>query len=102
MMVALPAGQGLRVGTGTSPHIEQLTERTAVDEQPVTPEELGAAVQRVVWAAGLRLLAARDVALATVEREMLATGCPYLVDALRSHRSAAVVVTTPTVGANAR
>jgi dihydrofolate synthase/folylpolyglutamate synthase len=41
MTTALLRSLGLRVGTYTSPHLESITERIAVDGQPVSPETFG-------------------------------------------------------------
>jgi dihydrofolate synthase/folylpolyglutamate synthase len=41
MTTALLRALGLKVGTYTSPHLESITERIAVDGQPVTPETFG-------------------------------------------------------------
>ena len=44
MIVGLLRGQGLRVGTYTSPHITRLAERIAIDGEPVADEDLAGAV----------------------------------------------------------
>ncbi len=41
MTTALLRSLGLKVGTYTSPHLESITERVAVDGQPVSPETFG-------------------------------------------------------------
>jgi len=41
MTTALLRARGLRVGTYTSPHLESITERIAVDGRPVEPEVFG-------------------------------------------------------------
>jgi dihydrofolate synthase / folylpolyglutamate synthase len=87
MISGLLSAQGLRVGTYTSPHLERINERIAIDGAPVGDDELAAAVSRVaqaaartgtepswfeaVTAAGLWLLADRAVDVAVVEVGML-------------------------------
>lgn len=87
MTASLLAGQGLRVGTYTSPHIARLAERITIGGQPVADEDLAAAVGQVreatvragvvpswfeaVTAAGLWLLAEARVDVAVIEVGML-------------------------------
>jgi dihydrofolate synthase / folylpolyglutamate synthase len=87
MTAALLRGQGLRVGTYTSPHITRLAERVAIEGEPVADEDLARAVSQVrqaaaraevtpswfeaVTAAGLWLLAAARVDVAVIEVGML-------------------------------
>jgi dihydrofolate synthase/folylpolyglutamate synthase len=87
MIASLLTAHGLRVGTYTSPHVHRLAERVTVDGQAVEDQELTHAIGQVeraaaaigitpswfeaMTAAGLYLLAAREVALAVVEVGML-------------------------------
>jgi dihydrofolate synthase / folylpolyglutamate synthase len=87
MTAALLRGLGLRVGTYTSPHINRIAERIAIDGEPVSDEDLARAVEEVrqaadragvtpswfeaVTAAGLWLLAAARVDVAVIEVGML-------------------------------
>lgn len=87
MIASLLAARGLRVGTYTSPHVHRLAERVTVDGQAVGDQELADAISLVqhaaartaitpswfeaVTAAGLYLLAAREVDVAVVEVGML-------------------------------
>jgi dihydrofolate synthase/folylpolyglutamate synthase len=50
LITRLLRGQGLRVGTYTSPHLRQVTERVAIDEQPVTEAQFAAGLGKVAWA----------------------------------------------------
>ncbi len=47
MITRLLMAQGLRVGTYTSPHLERVNERIAVDAMPIDDEEFGAEVGAV-------------------------------------------------------
>ena len=49
MTTKLLRSQGLRVGTYTSPHLTDVTERIAVDENPVSAEQFAGALGRVAW-----------------------------------------------------
>ena len=49
MTTKLLRSQGLRVGTYTSPHLSDVTERIAVDENPVSAEYFAGALGRVAW-----------------------------------------------------
>jgi dihydrofolate synthase / folylpolyglutamate synthase len=87
MTAALLRGQGLKVGTCTSPHISRLAERVTIDGAPVTDEDLARAVDQVrraavragvtpswfeaVTAAAFWLLAAAGVDVAVIEVGML-------------------------------
>jgi dihydrofolate synthase / folylpolyglutamate synthase len=87
MIAGLLSGQGLKVGTCTSPHITRLAERITIGGQPVADEDLARAVEQVrqaavrsrvtpswfeaVTAAGFWLLAAARVDVAVVEVGML-------------------------------
>jgi dihydrofolate synthase/folylpolyglutamate synthase len=51
MTTKLLRSQGLRVGTYTSPHLSDVTERVAVDENPVSAEHFAEALGRVAWMA---------------------------------------------------
>lgn len=51
MVTKLLRSQGLRVGTYTSPHLSDVTERVAVDELPVDAERFAEALGRVAWMA---------------------------------------------------
>jgi dihydrofolate synthase / folylpolyglutamate synthase len=51
MTTKLLRSQGLRVGTYTSPHLSDVTERIAVDENPVSPEQFAEALGWVAWMA---------------------------------------------------
>jgi dihydrofolate synthase / folylpolyglutamate synthase len=51
MTTKLLRSQGLRVGTYTSPHLSDVTERVAVDENPVCPEQFAEALGWVAWMA---------------------------------------------------
>jgi dihydrofolate synthase/folylpolyglutamate synthase len=48
---ALLAATGLRVGSYTSPHLHNITERVRIDGRPVTDDQMADAVARVVKAA---------------------------------------------------
>jgi dihydrofolate synthase/folylpolyglutamate synthase len=50
-VAALLAATGLRVGTYTSPHLHNITERVRIDGRPVTDDRMADAVARVVKAA---------------------------------------------------
>jgi dihydrofolate synthase/folylpolyglutamate synthase len=52
-LAAILRRHGLRVGSYTSPHLSSFRERVEVDEQPVGPDEFGAAVARAAHAAEL-------------------------------------------------
>ena len=52
-LAAILRRHGLRVGSYTSPHLGSFRERVEVDEQPVGPDEFGAAVARAAHAAEL-------------------------------------------------
>ncbi|MBM3682946.1 MAG: bifunctional folylpolyglutamate synthase/dihydrofolate synthase [Actinobacteria bacterium] len=41
MVTRLLLAHGLRVGTYTSPHVEEYTERLRLDDEPIAPEEFG-------------------------------------------------------------
>jgi len=87
MTASLLRGQGLRVGTYTSPHITRLAERVTIDGEPVSDEHLARAVEEVrqaagragvtpswfeaVTAAAFWLLAAARVQVAVIEVGML-------------------------------
>jgi dihydrofolate synthase / folylpolyglutamate synthase len=87
MIASLLAGQGLRVGTYTSPHLSRIAERITIGGEPAQDRDLAEAIARVAqaaaetgitpsWfealtAAGLWLLAARSVDVAVVEVGML-------------------------------
>lgn len=92
MTASLLRGQGLRVGTRTSPHVTRLAERVAgdgepVDGEPVAGEDLARAVSQArqaaaragvtpswfeaVTAAGLWLLAQAGIDVAVIEAGML-------------------------------
>jgi dihydrofolate synthase / folylpolyglutamate synthase len=87
MIASLLAGQGLRVGTYTSPHLSRIAERVTIGGEPARDQDLAEAIARVAraaaetgirpsWfeamtAAGLWLLAARSVDVAVVEVGML-------------------------------
>ncbi|AVH54529.1 MULTISPECIES: bifunctional folylpolyglutamate synthase/dihydrofolate synthase [Streptomyces] len=87
MIASLLSGQGLRVGTYTSPHVTRLAERVTIGGKPVADEALAGAVDRVrqaavragvtpswfeaVTAAALWLLAAAGVDVAVIEVGML-------------------------------
>jgi dihydrofolate synthase/folylpolyglutamate synthase len=87
MIAGLLSGQGLKVGTYTSPHITRVAERITIGAQPVADEDLARAVGEVreaavragvvpswfeaVTAAGLWLLASARVDVAVVEVGML-------------------------------
>jgi dihydrofolate synthase / folylpolyglutamate synthase len=49
MTTKLLRSQGLRVGTYTSPHLSDVTERIALDENPVSAEKFAEALGRVAW-----------------------------------------------------
>jgi dihydrofolate synthase / folylpolyglutamate synthase len=49
MTTKLLRSQGLRVGTYTSPHLSDVTERIALDENPVSAEHFAGALGRVAW-----------------------------------------------------
>jgi dihydrofolate synthase/folylpolyglutamate synthase len=49
MTTKLLRSQGLRVGTYTSPHLSDVTERIAVDEKPVSAQQFAEALGRVAW-----------------------------------------------------
>jgi len=49
MTTKLLRSQGLRVGTYTSPHLSDVTERIAVNENPVSAEQFAGALGRVAW-----------------------------------------------------
>jgi dihydrofolate synthase/folylpolyglutamate synthase len=49
MTTKLLRTQGLRVGTYTSPHLLDVTERIAIDENPVSAEQFAGALGRVAW-----------------------------------------------------
>jgi len=49
MTTKLLRSQGLRVGTYTSPHLSDVSERIAVDENPVSAEQFAGALGRVAW-----------------------------------------------------
>jgi dihydrofolate synthase/folylpolyglutamate synthase len=49
MTTKLLRSQGLRVGTYTSPHLSDVTERIAVNENPVSAEHFAGALGRVAW-----------------------------------------------------
>ena len=51
MTTKLLRSQGLRVGTYTSPHLSDVTERIALDENPVSAEKFAEALGRVAWMA---------------------------------------------------
>jgi len=53
MITKLLHSQGLRVGTYTSPHLSDVTERIAVDESAVSTEQFAEALGRVAWMAGV-------------------------------------------------
>ncbi len=46
LLAAMAQAEGLRTGRFTSPHVEDLSERVAVDGVPITPAEVTAFVQR--------------------------------------------------------
>lgn len=46
LLAAMAQAQGLRTGRFTSPHVEDLSERVAVDGVPITPAEVTAFVER--------------------------------------------------------
>jgi dihydrofolate synthase/folylpolyglutamate synthase len=87
MTAALLRGQGLKVGTYTSPHISRLVERVTVDGEPAADGDLAGAVGQVrqaavrarvapswfeaVTAAAFWLLAAAEVDVAVIEVGML-------------------------------
>jgi dihydrofolate synthase/folylpolyglutamate synthase len=52
MIARLLTEHGLRVGTYTSPHVERLGERIALDGRPATDDELSRAIGQVATAAG--------------------------------------------------
>ncbi|MDQ3648304.1 MAG: dihydrofolate synthase [Actinomycetota bacterium] len=52
-LAAILRRHGLRTGSYTSPHLSSFRERIEVDEQPVEPDEFGAAVARASGAAEL-------------------------------------------------
>jgi dihydrofolate synthase/folylpolyglutamate synthase len=49
MTTTLLRSQGLRVGTYTSPHLSDVTERIAIDENPVSAEQFAGALGRAAW-----------------------------------------------------
>jgi dihydrofolate synthase / folylpolyglutamate synthase len=51
MTTRLLRSQGLRVGTYTSPHLSDVTERIAIDERPVSAEQFAEALGNVAWMA---------------------------------------------------
>jgi dihydrofolate synthase / folylpolyglutamate synthase len=51
MVTKLLRTRGLRVGTYTSPHLSDVTERVAVDENPVSAERFAEALGAVAWMA---------------------------------------------------
>ena len=51
MTTRLLRSQGLRVGTYTSPHLSDVTERIAVDEKPISAEQFAASLGNVAWMA---------------------------------------------------
>ncbi|MGE0214783.1 bifunctional folylpolyglutamate synthase/dihydrofolate synthase [Mycolicibacterium sp.] len=51
MTTRLFRGRGLRVGTYTSPHVRSVTERIAVNEEPVSVAHFADALGRVAWMA---------------------------------------------------
>jgi dihydrofolate synthase / folylpolyglutamate synthase len=87
MTAALLRGQGLKVGTYTSPHITRLAERVTIDGEPVADDDLARAVGEVrraavragvtpswfeaVTAVAFWLLAAAQVDVAVIEVGML-------------------------------
>src|SRR6188474_865631 len=48
MIAAMLSAAGYRTGVFSSPHLEQIEERFAVDGQPCTPDELVALVNRMI------------------------------------------------------
>ncbi len=51
MLTKLLRSQGLRVGTYTSPHLSDVSERVAVDERPVSAPRFAEALGAVAWMA---------------------------------------------------
>lgn len=49
MATKLLRSQGLRVGTYTSPHLSEVTERIAIDEKPVSDQQFAEALGAVAW-----------------------------------------------------
>jgi dihydrofolate synthase/folylpolyglutamate synthase len=87
MITRLLRSQGLRVGTYTSPHLSDVTERIAIDGRPISEQRFAEALGAVAWmarragvspswfeavtAAGFKIFAESRIDVAVVEVGML-------------------------------